>query len=505
MTDSDLPLRHYVTILRRQVWLVLLPAAMSVLAAWFATSQQDPVYRASSKIVVGQSGTTFQAQLGSDVDRFTATMTNLLKSNIVAQTVISDLGLATTPEKLLRSTRVVVRPNSSVLEVSYDSNDRGQLVPVLDRIGAVFTDLVRARLGGDAANPTTTPSDEVGQDVLPVSATIFDPAHIEPGQVSPHPTRNVAIATALGLALGLIFAFARESLDNRVRSRRDAEEWFKAPVIGTLPRAARGRPPVELLSSSDLRSREVIDALHIIRANLQLGTAMSEGGVILVTSALPEEGKSTLVSSLGVVLAAVGNDVVCVEADLRRPKLMDYLGVEPYESGLVEVIEGIVDVDDALRPIEIGRAASPNGRIRGGSSQRRRHAVSAARLLEENEPRGAGKLQLLPAGRARVNATMILTPEHVRELLESLRKPGRFVIFDAPPLLLVADALPLALAADSVIVVARQGRTTRENAEAVRGTLESLGAANVSVVISDSSGGDGYGAGYGYGYYTATP
>ena len=78
------------------------------------------------------------------------------------------------------------------------------------------------------------------------------------------------------------------------------------------------------------------------------------------------------------------------------------------------------------------------------------------------------------------------------------------MIFDAPPLLLVADALPLALEADSVIVVARQGRTTRENAEAVRGTLESLGAANVAIVISDSNGGDGYGAGYGYRYYSAT-
>lgn len=502
MPDTDFSLRHYLTILRRQAWLVVLPAAMSVAVAWFATSRQEPVYRASSKIVVGQSGATFQAQLGSDVDRFTATMTNLLKSNIVAQTVISDLGLATTPEELLGSMDVVVRPNSSVLEVSYDASDRTRLVPVLDRIGAVFTDLVRTRLGGETAEPA--PSGEVGQDVLPVSATIFDPAHIEPGQVSPRPTRNVAIATALGLALGLVFAFARESLDNRVRSRRDAEEWFKAPVIGTLPRAARGRAPVELLSSSDRRSREVIDALHIIRANLQLGSAMSEGGVILVTSALPEEGKSTLVSSLGVVLAVSGNDVVCVEADLRRPKLMDYLGVEPYENGLVEVIEGRVDVEDALRTIEIGRVASPNGRLRRGSSQRRRHPVTAARLLDETEPRGAGRLQLLPAGRARVNATMILTPEHVRELLESLRQPGRFVIFDAPPLLLVADALPLALEADSVIVVARQGRTTRENAEAVRGTLESLGAANVSLVISDSSGGDGYGAGYGYGYYTAT-
>ena len=130
--------------------------------------------------------------------------------------------------------------------------------------------------------------------------------------------------------------------------------------------------------------------------------------------------------------------------------------------------------------------------------------MSATTLLDEMEPRPTGTLQLLPAGRARVNATTILTPDHVRKLLDSLRKPGRYVIFDAPPLLLVADALPLALEADSVIVVARQGRTTRENAEAVRGTLESLGAANVAIVISDSNGGDGYGAGYGYRYYSAT-
>jgi len=499
--DTDFSLRQYLPILRRQAWLVIVPAAMAVAVAWYATSREEPVYRASSKIVVGQTGQTFQAQLGSDVDRFTATMTNLLKSNIVAQTVISDLGLDTTPEALLGSIDVVVRPNSSVLEVSYDSTDRTRLVPVLDRIGAVFTDLVKTRLGGETATPA--PTGEQGQDVLPVSATIFDPAHVQPGQISPQPKRNLAIAMALGLALGLVFAFARESLDNRVRSRRDAEEWFKAPVIGTLPRTARGRAPVEILAASDRRSREVIEALHIVRANLQLGGALSDGGVILVTSALPEEGKSTLVSSLGVVLAVAGNDVVCVEADLRRPKLMDYLGVEPYENGLVEVLEGRVDVEAALHKIDVGRVASPNGRARRSGATRRRNAVSATALLDM-EPRPTGTLQLLPAGRARVNATTILTPDHVRELLDSLRKPGRYVIFDAPPLLLVADALPLALEADSVIVVARQGRTTRENAEAVRGTLESLGAANVAIVISDSNGGDGYGAGYGYGYYTAT-
>jgi receptor protein-tyrosine kinase len=476
------------------------PTVMAVAVTWYATSRQEPVYRASSKIVVGQTGQTFQAQLGSDVDRFTATMTNLLKSNIVAQTVISDLGLATTPEALLGAIDVVVRPNSSVLEVSYDSTDRTRLVPVLDRIGSVFTDLVRSRLGGQT---TTLASGDSADDVLPVSATIFDPAHVQPGQISPQPGRNLAIAMALGLALGLVFAFARESLDNRIRSRRDAEEWFQAPVIGTLPRTARGRAPVETLGSSDRRSREVIEALHIVRANLQLGGSLSDGGVILVTSALPEEGKTTLVSSLGVVLAVAGNDVVCVEADLRRPKLMDYLGVEPYENGLVEVVEGRVDVESALHPIDVGRVASPNGRARR-SGQRRRPAVSATALLDEMEPRPTGTLQLLPAGRARANATTILTPEHVRELLDSLRRPGRYVIFDAPPLLLVADALPLALEADSVIVVARQGRTTRENAEAVRGTLESLGAENVAIVISDSNGGDGYGAGYGYGYYTAT-
>lgn len=388
-----------------------------------------------------------------------------------------------------------------MLEVSYDSTDRTRLVPVLDRIGAVFTDLVKTRLGGNTTTPA--PAGEP-QDVLPVSATIFDPAHLQPGQISPSPKRNLAIAMALGLALGLVFAFARESLDNRVRSRRDAEEWFKAPVIGTLPRTARGRAPVDILAASDRRSREVIEALHIVRANLQLGGALADGGVILVTSALPEEGKSTLVSSLGVVLAVAGNDVVCVEADLRRPKLMDYLGVEPYENGLVEVLEGRVDIKAALHKIDVGRVASPNGRARRSGSPRQRSPVSATALLDEMEPRPTGTLQLLPAGRARVNATTILTPEHVRKLLDSLRKPGRYVIFDAPPLLLVADALPLALEADSVIVVARQGRTTRENAEAVRGTLESLGAANVAIVISDSNGGDGYGAGYGYRYYSAT-
>src|SRR5690242_7162852 len=138
---------HYAGIIRRQAWLVVLVVVVTVAAAGLALSQETSIYRASSKIVVGQNGGVFQAQFGNAVDPFTQTMTNLLKSEVVARRVIDNTNLKITTGTLLKRTHVVARPNESVLEVSYDTPDRATAVAVLRQIDDVFAQLVKDRLG----------------------------------------------------------------------------------------------------------------------------------------------------------------------------------------------------------------------------------------------------------------------------------------------------------------------------------------------------------------------
>jgi capsular polysaccharide biosynthesis protein len=254
-TRSDLS--TYLAVLRRYLWLIAVVTAATVGAAVVVTSLQRPVYRASMKIVVGQSNGLISPQFGNTIDPFTQTMSTLLKSEVVADTVIRDLNLSIKPQRLLGHLHVSTKPNSSVLEVHYDWSNRVVARRVLQDVGTVFTGLVRQKLRTK------------GEGTPPITATVFDDAHVQPNQVSPRPVRSVTIAGVLGIALGITLAFIAGGVDTRIRSRRDAEDWFGAPVIGTLPKGFRGRKAVALAGPGDGRIDErLVDALQLLRANL---------------------------------------------------------------------------------------------------------------------------------------------------------------------------------------------------------------------------------------------
>lgn len=463
-TDVQPTLAQFAQVLRRQAWIVLLVTIVAALSAAAVVSQETSIYRASSKIVVGQNGGVFQAQFGSAVDPFTQTMTNLLKSDIVARTVVTNLKLRLSPKEMLRRMSVVARPNESVLEVSYDTPVRGSAVPVLDEIGTVFAQLVKQRLGnGGAVGPGSTTA------AAPITATVFDPPHLLPGRVSPRPAFTILLGTVLGLVLGLILAMVRDSLDRGLRSVRDAEEWFGARVVGRLPRGLRGATASGLATTG----RRTVDAdlsLNLLRGNIELtkGSELGRAFVMLVTSAKPDEGKSTVVANLGVTLANAGYSVICIEADLRRPRLGHYFDLRAEGRGLSEVFDGQVSAAGALQSVPLHLITDGTKSRRGAASRK------------------DGRLQVLGAGRNRgVSPSSVFSAERVKAVIGSLEKTADYLIFDSPPILVAADAYPIAMAADEVLVVGRHRRTTRDNAQNLSTTLAGLGATNIAVVLTD--------------------
>jgi non-specific protein-tyrosine kinase len=460
-------LSQYLDVLRRQAWVIVAVAAVAAATAGIVSVSRESVYRASMQVVVGQGGGVFEAQFGSAVEPFTQTMTNLLKSNVVAERVVDNLNLDTTPEQLLKHVHVSTRPQSSVLVVDYDAPLSDQPERVVRELGTVFTALVDEKLGASRAG--------AGSGSLPViTATVFDPSHLEADRVSPRPARSLAFAGLIGLALGLILGVARDSTDVRIRGKADAEEWFGAPVTGTLPKGLRGKPPFGLLGGPIPRDPAFANALQLLRANLEFSSL--KGPTIVVTSALPEEGKSTVAANLSVALASAGNDVICVECDVRKPRIHEYLGLNQTE-GFVDVLEQRTKLDQALISVPLRSTASRTGVAQG----RLRVLLSGTRPTEP----------LL---------TQLFASDRIDDLLEALGKSAKYVIFDTPPVLLVGDAFPLLAKADSILVVAREGRTRKESAQAVRATLQALGTESVSVILTDARATSGYGYGYGYGY-----
>lgn len=473
-------LRQYLAVLKRQWWIILLTLLVAVGAASGWISQQQPTYGAAMKIVVGQGRSLFGADVSSAVQPFTQTMTDLLESDVVARQVIARQGLEISPDQLISRMTVTSRPDTSVLKVGYEDTDRARGTRTLGSIGRVFTGLVDERLARKA-QPAPRGSAEARS--LPVSATIFDPAHALPGRVSPRTGRTLAIATVLGLLAGLGLALLRDSTARRIRRPEEAEAAYGASVIGRLPKGAAGVPPADIGSLRPRVGASLFESLERLAATVRYAGGASPG-VIVVTSARPEEGKSTVVAQLGWAIAGLGESVLLVEADLHRPTLHRFFGVEPGGMGLGDILRGETQIQEAIVPLDHGVGPQVNGR----------------RRTEQGTPESyaSAGLDILPAGlTAGVSPGFFMSRS--AQLISRLRRTSDVVIVDTPPLLLSGDAFPLLRAADRVFVVCREGRSTRQDAEEVRSTLSSLGVKDFFLVMTDSAGSRPHGYGYGYG------
>jgi polysaccharide biosynthesis transport protein len=471
---------HYLHFLRRQLWVIALITLVTLGVAAAINATKEPVYRASMKIVVGQGGGVFQPQFGNVFQPFTQTMTNLLESEIVARNVVDNLGLNIKSKEVLADLHVSARPDSSVLDVGYESTNKDAAVAILDEVGNVFTRLVRQKLG--------RPSGEDAEALPPITATVFDPAYLEPERVGPQPMRSLVFAGFLGLVFGVVMAFVRDRLDNRVHDRRDAEDWFDSPVIASFPRGMVGRPPFGVRGRPAPTKKELLRAPDLLRANLQY--AAKDGLIVVVTSAGAEEGKSTVAGNLSVALAMAGESVICVDADLRRPRLGSYLGVaDEADHGLPDVLARRVGVEDALGEVELTAVRREEPALEA--------AVAAAAGGEAIAPRastatkdGGGSLRVLAARGSRSPQETLessIRTDELRSMASELRGLADYVVFDAAPLLTGGDVFPLLSVAERVLIVAREGRTTREAATMVAETLRRLDVPDISVVLVEAS------------------
>jgi non-specific protein-tyrosine kinase len=461
--------------------LILLVMGVTIAIAAALTLRKTPVYRATMPMGVTQVSAPDQPGQFGDTELL-QTMTSLLHSQIVAGRVITALNMKTTPTRFLRRLHSSFDPSSSVINISFDSGSTRSAQTVLAEVGRVFDQRVD-ELYGQGANPAL-PGQTSTHPIVDV--TKYDNPVAASKPISPRPVRTLAFAGVLGLVFGIALAFLREGLDERIRSRSDAEEWLGAPVIATLPRRLRGGRRATVVQAREANPA-LVASVEVLRANLLYAQPLELGRSLLVTSPMPAEGKSLVAANLAYALAMSGEDVVCIDADLRRPSLQRYFDLDRDASGVSEVFTGRAELEDSLREINLTEAVSRTP-VEG---QLVAHGQTAPHVGLES---GEGRLRVLTAG-ARSGASRdpgsIVNGERIQDIIDQLRSETDFVIFDGPPLF-VAEAFPLAIKADRVLIVARQGRTTREKARSAQSTLAGLGVTNASVVLTDAAAIDDY-------------
>src|SRR5208282_5202999 len=314
---------------------------------------------------------------------------------------------------------------------------------------------------------------------------VVDPAMIPSSPSRPAKARNVALAFLVGLVGGIGLALMREYLDNTVKTPDDIESLSRLPSLAVVPQfvgsdgsgkkkkglfqgfaSSNGHQRRIELVAQHLPKSQMSEAFRALRTALLLSRPDHPPQVILVTSALPREGKTTAAANLAVTLAQLGDKTVLVDADLRKPgigRLLN-LGTGKY-AGLSSYLAGVSSLDLVIVP----HPAIPN-------------------------------LAAIPTGPLPPNPADLLSSHRLTDAIAELRTKYKFIVMDSPPIMAATDAVILSVQADGVLLVVRSGETPKEAFTRTRDLLTSVKSRLLGVILNavDASAPDYY---YSYRYY----
>jgi len=303
-------------------------------------------------------------------------------------------------------------------------------------------------------------------------------AAVPTSPVSPKPVRSAILAGLLGLVVGLVVAFLRDSFDRRLRTVHEVHQELGLPVLGSV--AYTSFASAGLVSNGKPALESDFEAFRVLRTNLAFASNGQPPRTVLVTSGLPEEGKSTVAVSLASAAALLGQRVLLVECDLRRPSFEARLGVKR-APGLSDYLEGNCRPGDILQPVALDKPVRPNGTVPPVAQP---IPKPDARDDEEGESSVAPKLVCIAAGGATSSAAELLAGPRFRDFLDKVSRAYDLVVLDTGPLLAVVDPLEIVPMVDLVLVCARVERTTREEAHATRSALNNLPEKPMGAVVT---------------------
>lgn len=503
--------------IRRWTPLVGVCVLLAATLAYVVSVNLPRVYEARATLIVGQSLTSadpdYNRLLASQ--RLSQTYAAVATLDTTLANVAESLGLSTTTGELrARVSAEAARDSTLVLITASDSEPAGaarianavayelisaspaiqgreagmseyadeQLVSIQSQIEQLQTEI-----GALSARPSRTPEEDARLDTLQGRLTavrstytallqfasgssaslltLVDPAASPTSSSSPRVMVNVLLIGLAALVGAIGLAYIVERLDNSFKSSEDVAEVLELPTIGVITRVDARSGQDGGLATLDRPRSLVSEAYRILRTNLDLASPDAPMRTLLVTSAVPQEGKTTLACNLAVVVAQTGRRVYLLDADLRRPAVHSQFR-----------LPNSIGVSTFLRD---GMQDSP----------------VPAHLVHPG-------LRVVTAGSLPPNPAELLGSQRMQTLLARLKAECDLLIVDTPPLSAVTDAAVLATLSDGVVLVVEAGRTSRRAVLGARDALDRVSARLVGVVLNkmpeDASG-------YYSVYYEAVP
>jgi polysaccharide biosynthesis transport protein len=513
---------HYLNVLRRRMWIFVVPVVVAPLAAFVVTIGQPASYEATTTVLLSNlnlaqslNGLPADQSFSQQPDRALATQATIARSPSVAARAVRDAGAPMTADALLGSSSVAPENNANLLDFHVSNHEPAVAVALADAyarsfsrfsnelesapLQTAFNDVTRTLNRLAAKKQQTSP---LYRDLLDKqqrlaalqtlqtsNAVVVRPATTAT-QVAPRPKRAALLGLALGLLVALALVFAVEALDPRVRDEAEIESALHLPLLARIPAAPSPRAHTHVLAPAlQYGGALQAEAFRMLRTNLAFAALTRDLRVLLVTSPRPGDGKTTTSANLALAAARGGQRVILCDLDGHNPALSEALGLPAGGAGVTEIVLGRASVAETLTPVDIrggGRAEALAAYTASSASERR--AVAAH----------SGRLDVLPFGSLHPpDPGEFVAADPVRALIEELRTRAELIIVDSAPILSVSDPLVLATHADATLLVIKATAAGRGDLKELARLLAGAQTPCVGFVLTDTRSSS---AAYGYGY-----
>ena len=503
-TEEFIDLRQYSRIIWRWMWLLVLCAVLAGGAAFLVSRSMTPVYAASTTLLINEAPdaqtSDYTALLMSE--RLARTYAQMLAQRPVLSAVIEDLELEMDVEDLqgaveiqpVRDTQLIeltvenenpytavtitnaivaeFQKQNSVLQISRYAESKKSFEAQLERLDAQIKESEAGisaldpieeeaqieRLRADLTKYQASYSELLQSyeelrvaEANSVSTVVqVEPAVPDLDPVRPRTLMNTALAIVVGGMLGLGAVFLIEYLDDTVKSPEQVERTLGLPVLGTIAKIENNHADAGVHVAEEPRS-PVAEAFRALRSNIQFAAVDRPIHTLLITSAGPDEGKSTICTNLGAVMAHGGRKTVILEADLRRPRVHKLLGLTR-GFGLSDLfVQEKLTLEGALQDTAVD------------------------------------DLQAIASGDLPPNPAELLGSERMSAILEALVSEYDLVLVDSSPAAVVTDPVVVSEKVDAVLLVVEPGKTELPAAQHAVQALRRAGANIIGVVFNNVS------------------
>jgi capsular exopolysaccharide synthesis family protein len=498
--DSADGIREILYLFWAWAWLIVIAGMLAGVTAMFVSMHTTPIYETSTRLLVSDPPAMRSIDYSGIVSSQTMTRTyaEMLEERPVLQGVIEQLALPTTPEDLKETISVELIRDTQLLVVSVEHPSPALAADIANTIARVFTDRIRelqsqryaatreglAQQVSDMEQQIEMTNQALANGLDPdqklqlearlteyqrlysnlvtnyeqvrlaeaqtsTNVVVSEPATIPTIPVSPKPIRNTLLAVAAGMLFAAGTVFAVDTLDDTIKNPDEIRRKFGLSILGMIGR--HESPDDKPISLVQPRS-PVSESFRALRTNTIFAGVDKPLYRIMVTSATPQEGKTTVSANLAVVLAQGERKVVVIDADLRRPQIHRKFGL--YNR------VGLSDLFLLMRPLE----SLPQG------------------VIQYSE---AAKLAVITSGKLPPNPAELLTSQKMGQFLDMLNKEYDLILIDTPPVLTVTDAAALAPCVDGVLLVTMPGKTRLRDFQQAYEQLQTVGARVLGVVLNE--------------------